>query len=137
MSFDLDRLMAVWDAPGDEDAFAQLYADPVRLNGADTPVAALAAMARGLHAGISDQSREIIDSFAAGDRVAVAFVLRGRHTGTLGSRLGPVPASGHALEATVIDLFTVADGKITDVRAVADELGLLLATGAVEIDVSR
>lgn len=131
MSFDLDRLMAVWDTPGDEDAFAQLYADPVRLNGVDTSVATLAAMARGLHSGISGQSREIIDSFAAGDRVAVAFVLRGRHTGTLGSRLGPVPASGRALEATVIDLFTIAGGKITEVRAVSDELGMLLAAGRV------
>jgi predicted ester cyclase len=131
MGIDLDRLMAVWDAPGDEDAFAQVYADPVILNGVATSPAALAAMAVGLHAAISEQSREILDVFTAADRVAVAFVLRGRHTGTLGSRLGPVPASGAALEASVIDLFTVADGKITEVRAVSDELGLLLATGVL------
>jgi predicted ester cyclase len=123
--------MAVWDAPGDDDAFAALYADPVRLNGTPSSPAALAAMARGLHAALSDQSREIVDTFAAGDRVAVAFVLRGRHTGPLGSRLGPVAASGRTVEASVIDLFTVSDGKITEVRAVSDELGLLLAAGAV------
>src|ERR1700755_1982455 len=100
MSLDLDRLMAVWDAPGDEAAFAQLYADPVRLNGVITPVASLAAMARGLHAGIAGQSREIVDMFTAGDdRVAVAFVLRGRHVGPLASRLGPVAATRRTGEA--------------------------------------
>ncbi|WP_433303646.1 ester cyclase [Actinoplanes sp. CA-030573] len=129
MSLDLERLMAVWDEPGNAEAFVRLYADPVILNGVATPPAALAAMARGLHAAISEQSREILDVFTAGDRVAVAFVLRGRHTGTLGSRLGPMPASGAVLEASVIDLFTVADGKITEVRAVSDELGLLLGAG--------
>jgi ketosteroid isomerase-like protein len=131
MTLDLDRLMAVWDAPGDEAAFRELYADPVRLNGSDMPVAALAGMARDLHAAISDQSREILDSFVAGDRVAVAFVLRGRHTGTLASRLGPVAATGRAIEAQVIDLFTVAGGKIAEAKVVSDELGMLLAVGAV------
>ncbi|MBU2667883.1 ester cyclase [Actinoplanes bogorensis] len=52
-----------------------------------------------------------------------------RHTGSLGSRIGPVPASGNTLEASVIDLFTVAGGRITEVRAVSDELGLLLGAG--------
>ena len=46
-------------------------------------------------------------------------------------RLGTVPPTGKPVEMAVIDIFTLADGLITEVRAVSDELGLLLRLDAV------
>ncbi|WP_250006735.1 ester cyclase [Actinoplanes sp. M2I2] len=134
MTLDLERLMSLWDVPPGPDAeaeFAGLYADPFVLNGASTPVSALVAMSRGLHAAVAGQRREILDVLTAGpDRVAVAFVVRGRHVGPLPSRLGTVPPTGRDVEMSVIDLFTLSGGRITEVRAVSDELGMLIGLGA-------
>jgi predicted ester cyclase len=135
MTLDLDRLMCLWDTPPGpttEADFAALYRDPFRLNGAETTPAALAAMSRALHAAIMGQSREILEVVApAADKLAVAFVVRGRQTGVLATRLGPVPPAGRTVEMHVIDIFTVHHGLITEVRAVSDELGLLLGLDAV------
>ena len=134
---DLERLMAVWDTPPDVDteaAFRALYADPFLLNGATVPVAQLVAMSRGMHAAVTEQRREILDVVTAGpDRVAVAFVVHGRHTGSLPTRLGPVAATGGVIAMPVIDVFTLADGLITEVRAVSDELGMLIGLGVVAL----
>jgi predicted ester cyclase len=134
MTLDLQRLMAVWDDPPGPDApaaFARLYADPFVLNGATTPVSALVALSRAMHAAIAGQRREILDVMDGGpDRVAVAFVVRGRHVGPLPSRLGTVAPTGRDVEMSVIDLFTLDGGLITEVRAVSDELGMLIGLGA-------
>ena len=126
--------MALWDTPPGPDAaaaFAALYADPFVLNGVTTPVSALVSLARGMHAAVADQRREILDVMEAGpERVAVAFVVRGRHTGPLPSRLGTVAPTGRDVEMSVIDLFTLDGGLITEVRAVSDELGMLIGLGA-------
>jgi predicted ester cyclase len=135
MALDLDRLLAVWDAPPGPDAaaaFGALYADPFLLNGAATPLAALVSLSERMHAAIADQRREILDVVAAdADKVAVAFVVRGRHVGPLRMRLGTVAPTGKPVEMAVIDIFTLAGGLITEVRAVSDELGMLLGLGAV------
>jgi predicted ester cyclase len=132
MSLDLECLMAAWDSPPGAAAFADLYADPFLLNGTTTSVAALVSLAQGLRAAIADQRREILDVVSAGpDKVVVAFVVRGRHVGSLPSRLGTVAPTGRAVEMPVIDIFTLADGLITEVRAVSDELGLLIGLDAI------
>jgi predicted ester cyclase len=133
MTLDLDRLMRLWDSPPSGDApFRELYADPVVLNGRPVTAAALAAVANALHAAIIEQRREILDVVDAGaGRIAVAFVVRGRHVGPLATRIGTVPATGREVEMTVIDIFTVVDGLITEVRAVSDELGMLAGLDAV------
>jgi predicted ester cyclase len=134
MAFDVDLLMKLWNEPpredGAHDDFGKLYADPVVINGMPTTVADLVAMARGLHAAVTDQQREVLDVAAGPDVVAVAFTVRGRHTGPLPTRLGVVPATGAAVEMAVIDIFTLVDGLITEVRAVSDELGMLSRLGA-------
>ncbi len=135
MTLDLDHLMRLWDVPPSGDAhFRELYAEPVLLNGRAVSGAELAAVATGLHAAITDQSREILDVVdAGGGRLAVAFVLRGRHVGPLPTRIGTVSATGRSVEMTAIDIFTVVDGLITEVRAVSDELGMLAGLDAVTV----
>jgi ketosteroid isomerase-like protein len=56
--------------------------------------------------------------------------VRGRHVGPLPSRLGTVAPTGRDVEMSVIDLFTLDGGLITEVRAVSDELGMLIGLGA-------
>jgi predicted ester cyclase len=137
MALDLDRLLAVWDAPPGSDAgaaFGALYTDPFLLNGVATPVAALVSLSERMHTAIADQRREILEVVTAGaEKVAVAFVVRGRHVGPLRMRLGTVAPTGKPVEMAVIDIFTLADGLITEVRAVSDELGMLLGLGAVRL----
>jgi predicted ester cyclase len=135
MTLDLDRLMRLWDVPPDGDGhFGAMYADPFLLNGRPVAAAALTGVAAGLHAALADQRREILDVVdAGGGRIAVAFVLHGRHVGPLPTRIGTVPPTGRTVEATVIDLFTVVDGLITEVRAVSDELGMLAGLDAVTL----
>jgi predicted ester cyclase len=137
MELDLDRLMAVWDAPvgpGTADDFRALYAEPFLLNGVSVPIDGLVKLAGGLHAAVVDQNREILDVVVeTPGKVAVAFVVRGRHVGVLPTRAGSVAATGRPVEMTVIDIFTVVDGLITEVRAVSDELGMLAALDVLAV----
>jgi ketosteroid isomerase-like protein len=138
MAFDVERLLRLWtELPADdvaaEAAFRQLYADPVSVNGAPVSVRVLVARARALGAVFDGLQRELLDVVDDGGKVAVAFRLRGRHVGTLGTAAGPVPATGRPLEIRVIDVLTLTDGRISSIWMVADELGALLALDAVRL----
>ena len=138
MAFDVDRLLRLWSEPLPDDAaaaaaFRELYTDPVTVNGAPVPAAGLVVRARALQAALDRVEREVVHVVEAGDQVAVAFRLRGRHTGTLSTSAGPVPATGEAVELRVIDVLTLTDGRISDIWMVADELGALAGTGAVRL----
>jgi len=108
MSFDIDRLMRLWDGPIPQDdlAFGAVYADPVTINGAKVTIAELAAMARELHASLHDQSRTVLEHVTHGEKITVVFTLRGTR-------------DGRPVELLVIDLLTIAHGVITNVWAVS------------------
>jgi hypothetical protein len=114
-------------------AFHQLYADPVLVNGAPFPVAALVERARDLHAAFEGLQLELVDRVDGPGRVAIAHRNRGRHVGPLATPLGEVPATGHMVETLGIDILTVADDLITEIWVAADELGRLLQLGAVTL----
>ncbi|WP_089404057.1 ester cyclase [Geodermatophilus saharensis] len=138
MAFDVDRLLRLWtdplpDGPAAEDAFRAVYTDPVTVNGAGLTAADLAARARAVQATFADAEREVVSVVEDGDRVAVAFRMRGRHVGTLHTAAGPVAATGRHLELRVIDVLTLRAGRIGEVFMVADELGALAAVGAVHL----
>ncbi|HTX31223.1 MAG TPA: ester cyclase [Solirubrobacteraceae bacterium] len=63
---------------------------------------------------------------AEGDRVAAQLRVRGTHTGTH-PRM-PLP-TGRSFEIEQIWVLTVAGGKVTEIRAVSDRLGLFLQLG--------
>lgn len=136
--FDTDELMGLWSDPpaGDDAALAlirTLYADPVVINGTAVPAPDLLARLRELHGACSDLRHEVLDRVDTPDKIAVAFVLRGVHTGPLATPLGPVAATGRPFEARVIDVLTLVDGRIGEIVMVADELGRLLALGALRL----
>jgi len=61
-----ERLLALWQQPVDgradpEAAFRELYADPVSINGAPTPVRELVERARALQRSFSGLATELVD----------------------------------------------------------------------------
>jgi ketosteroid isomerase-like protein len=129
-------LLRLWnDPPQDPDAgeaaFAALYCDPVVINGAPVTAADLASSARSLAAAIANVERDVVEVVEAGDRLVVEFRVRGTHAASLPTRLGAVSATGAEIDVRVIDIFTLADGRISHVSALMDELGLLLQLDAV------
>jgi predicted ester cyclase len=136
MAFDVERLLRLWsDLPPDDSAaevaFRELYADPVSVNGAAVSAAGLVARARALHGALDRIERQVLDVVDDGGKVAVAFRLSGRQVGPLATSAGPVPPTGRVVELRVIDVLTITDGRISDIWMVADELGALVAMGAV------
>ncbi|MGY1739596.1 MULTISPECIES: ester cyclase [unclassified Blastococcus] len=139
MPFDVERLLRLWSDPLPADdgaataAFRELYADPVTVNGTPMSPAALVDRARAVQRTFAPVRREVLSVVDRGDRVAVAFRMGGPHVGTWTTSAGPVPATGRELWLRVIDVLTVAEGRITDIVMVADELGVLVGLDAVRL----
>jgi predicted ester cyclase len=85
------------------------------------------AVARTLHAWMSDFTLEVERLVVDGDTVWVRN--RGRGTNT-GSVMGH-PASGRPVDVTVFDVMRFEDGLVVEHWGVADQLGLLLQVGAM------
>ena len=62
-----------------------------------------------------DVDLEIRDMLAEGDLVAVHLAAGGTHTGTFAHPAGPCEPSGAAVEAGVLELFRLRDGRISDI----------------------
>ena len=69
----------------------------------------------------------------AGTSVAVVFRLAGRQVGPLQTPAGQVAPTGRWVDVQIIDVLTLTDGRISDIRMVADWLGALAAVGAVHL----
>jgi len=131
----LQKLIRLWTHFGDRDNpvkdFAEIYADPVSVNGVEFSIEDLVARARALNAGLSDLQSELVQVVEGDGSVAVAFVMRGRHTGPYPSPLGIVPPTGRSVAIRTIDLLTITDGRVAKIWVNADDLGLLTQLGAV------
>jgi hypothetical protein len=138
MAFDIDRLLRLWtdplpDGAAAEDAFRTLYTDPVRVNGGSLTAADLVARARALQLVFDRPERTVLDVLDRGDKVAVAFQLRGRQVGPLNTAAGELAPTGRDLAIRVIDILTITGGLISEIQMVADELGALVAVDAVRL----
>ena len=116
-----DRLLG---GPAEElcapDYTAQIGANP------PMPLAGHQQFARMFYAAFSDLRHVIEDTVAEPDRVAVRFTLHGTHSGDF---MG-LPATGRAIAVPAIAILRVADGKVTDLRAVFDQVGMMQQLGA-------
>jgi len=139
MAFDVDRLLQLWTDPLPDDdeqaaeAFRGLYTDPVTVNGAALTAADLVTRARALQGTFAEPEREVLDVVEADGKVAVAFRLAGRQVGPLATAAGPLAPTGQRLELRAIDVLTLTGGRISGIVMVADELGALVAAGAVRL----
>ena len=135
----VDRMMALWaQAPPDGEAgaaaFRQAYADPVLVNGVPMSCADMAERARRTHRAFDGLRLEIIDRFDTPGRSAIVHRSRGRHTGPLATPLGELAPTGRTFENTLtIDVFTIADDRVTAIWVIGDDLGRLAQLGALAL----
>ena len=135
MSNFIDTLLALWTAPLAEDSaeeqFAVLYTDPVVVNGVEFSVAEMAARARMLQSALTDLHAEVLQVVEGDSSLALAFVMRGHHTGDYHGPLGVVPATGNEVEVRTIDVLTLTEGRISRIWVNADDLSMLRQLGAL------
>jgi predicted ester cyclase len=79
------------------------------------------AFARAFYQAFPDIHHEIVEEFAAGDRVAVRFILHGTHTG----QFYGMPPTGKHVDIPANVLMHVADGRVTKLFGVFDEAGMM------------
>ncbi|MER7467840.1 ester cyclase [Streptomyces sp. NPDC097981] len=91
----------------------------------DEPGAAFAAIAMQLQA-LKPYHARVDELIAEGDKVVARITQRGTSSGAH-PRM-PVP-TGRDFENEAIFVFTIADGRITEIRGVSDRLGLFLQLG--------
>ena len=134
----LDRLVPLWTQPvgawpDPVAAFAEVYADPVLVNGTELALTGLIGRASALQRAFDGLGMQILDIVDAPGRVVVAFMMRGRHTGPFLSPVGTIAPTHRDIEVRTIDVLTVtAGGLISGIWVVSDELGLLRQLGAIK-----
>lgn len=94
------------------------------------------AHARAFVTAMPDSRMEVTAIVESGDRVVVEGIYTGTHTGPLATPQGEVPPTGRKLALPLCDVFEVAAGRITRIRAyydqmtIAGQLGLGAPAGA-------
>ena len=129
----VERLFRAWTNVDDlaqlEDRFAELYTDPVRVNGANLMLVDLVARAKSLHAAFSGLRVDVLQVVEGADGLAVAFIMRGRHVGPYETPFGTIQPTGSEVQIRTIDVLTITAGKISAIWMNADELGTLRQLG--------
>jgi len=138
MALDFNRLIALWAAPvpaGEAGlaAFRRVYSDPVRLNGTETPLAAVVERARATQQAFADLKAVVLTQVDTPTHSTVVFRMSGRHVGRLSTPLGDVPATGKVVDRQIIDLLGHHDGVIHEIWMVGDELGALSRLGVIRL----
>ena len=138
MTYDITALLDLWTRPHHdrveaEQAFRQLYTDPVVVNGSALTASQLVQRAVALQGALDQVHREVLDVCDTGTKVAVAFRLEGRHIGPLSTSAGVLGPTGQRLSLRVIDILTLTDGRISSITMVADELGALAPINAAAL----
>jgi hypothetical protein len=140
MAIDFDELLRLWTDPpaavGAEAAFSRFYADPVLVNGTELSIADLVARARDMHVALEGLSAEVLDRVQTPDRLVIAQLLRGRHTGPLRTPVGTVQPTGREVAIRTIDVLKVVEDRVAAVTVAADELGLLSQLDALTLAAS-
>ncbi len=85
------------------------------------------ALSATFYAAIPDLNHQIQEVIAEGDRVAVRFRLTGTNTGSFIDN----PASGKPIDAGALALMTTASGRVTELLAEFDQMGLMQQIGAL------
>jgi steroid delta-isomerase-like uncharacterized protein len=85
--------------------------------------------ARGFVTALPDSRMEVTAIIESGDRVVVEGTYSGTHTGPLGTPQGEVPPTGRTLKLPLCDVFEVAAGRITRIRAYYDQMTIAAQLG--------
>ena len=83
-----------------------------------------------LRKAISDIHYELLESVASNEKVVSIVSVRGKHTGSF---FGFIPPSGNKISYQAVHIFTIGDdGKITEHKAIRDDLALMYQLGVVK-----
>jgi predicted ester cyclase len=85
------------------------------------------AFGRAFYDGFPDIYHTIDEVHATDDGFATRFTLRGTHTAPF---MG-IPATNRGIEVSAIVLMSVSNGKVTSLRAIFDQLGLMRQLGVI------
>lgn len=103
-----------------------VFHGPSRL-GDLTGLEAVKGMVAAFRGAFPDERSTVVDQVAEGDRV----VTRWRGVGTHRGEFGGLPPTGREIDIGGITIERIAEGKIVEVWAAWDELGLMRQLGAV------
>jgi predicted ester cyclase len=82
-----------------------------------------------LRKAISDIHYELLENVASNEKVVSIVSVRGKHTGSF---FGFIPPSGNKISYKAVHIFTIGDdGKITEHKAIRDDLALMYQLGVV------
>ena len=81
------------------------------------------------YTGFPDIYHTIDDVIGEGDKAVVRFTLRGSHTGDF---MG-IPATGRPIEVSAIAMLTFVDGKVAQLNAQFDQLGMMQQLGVIPV----
>lgn len=84
--------------------------------------------AKAFYAAFPDLGHTIEESLAEADKVAVRLTIRGTHTADF---MG-IPPTGRKIEIGLIVILRVADGKVAELRAQFDQMGMMRQLGVVD-----
>lgn len=84
---------------------------------------------RAFYSGFPDMGHTIDETIVADDQVITRFTLRGTHTAPF---MG-IPATGRPITVSAFVILTVKDGKVTRLKALFDQLGLMRQLGSVPV----
>jgi steroid delta-isomerase-like uncharacterized protein len=76
-----------------------------------------------------DMKKELTNQIASGDQVVCEFELRGTHDGPLQTPAGEIPPTGRAVHLFVIEVMTMRDGKLANLRNYSDTATLMRQLG--------
>jgi predicted ester cyclase len=83
-----------------------------------------------LRKAISDIHYELLESVASNEKVVSIVSVRGKHTGSF---FGFIPPSGNKISYQAVHIFTIGDdGKITEHKAIRDDLAMMYQLGVVK-----
>jgi len=80
---------------------------------------------KALHIGFPDINFTIEELYAAGDRVAYRYTMRGTHQGEWAG----IPATGNKVEISGVGIWRIENGKVVDSREEPDVLGFVQQLG--------
>ena len=83
-----------------------------------------------LRKAISDIHYELLESVASNEKVVSIVSVKGKHTGSF---FGFIPPTGNKISYQAVHIFTIGDdGKITEHKAIRDDLALMYQLGVVK-----
>jgi len=110
---------------GDLAMAEEIFSQEVQTNGVHVGVAGPVGRIRERLAAFPDLTTSIVDMFVSGDKIAVALIWRGTHTGSYGG----VAATGKPVEVRDTAIWHFRDGKVAEILTIQDQFGILKQIG--------